>query len=53
MPEDVLPRGHLESDLRAGNETVLLDYWVDCLYPAVPEVYPVDKHNKTKIKQTH
>lgn len=40
VPEDVLPRGHLESDLCAGNETVLLDHRVDRLHPAVPEVYP-------------
>lgn len=41
MPEDVLLCGHLEIDLGAGDQTVLLDHWVDSLHPAVPEVYPV------------
>jgi len=40
VPEDVLPCGHLESDVCVGDETVLLDHWVDRLHPAVPEVYP-------------
>lgn len=40
MPEDVLPCGHLESDMCAGDETVLLDHWMNRLHPAVPEVYP-------------
>lgn len=40
MPEDVLPAGHLESELCAGDETVLLDHWVDGLHPAVSEVHP-------------
>lgn len=48
MPEDVLPCGHLESDLCAGDETVLLDHWVDGLHPAVPEVYPGDGETKGK-----
>lgn len=42
MPEDVLLCGHLEIDLCAGDQTVLLDHRVDRLHPAVPEVYPVD-----------
>lgn len=40
MPEDVLLGGHLEIDLRAGDQTVLLDHGVDGLHPAVPEIYP-------------
>lgn len=40
VPEDVLPRGHLESDLCAGDETVLLDHRVNGLHPTVSEVYP-------------
>lgn len=40
MPEDVLPAGHLESELCAGDETVLLDHRVDGLHPAVSEVHP-------------
>lgn len=52
MPEDVLPCGHLESDVCAGDETVLLDYWVDGLHPAVPEVYPGDRGKKETITCT-
>lgn len=40
VPEDVLPAGHLESELCAGDETVLLDHRVDGLHPAVSEVHP-------------
>lgn len=40
VPENVLPCGHLESDMCAGDETVLLDHWMDSLHPSVPEVYP-------------
>lgn len=43
MPEDVLLCGHLEIDLCVGDQTVLLDHWVDRLHPAVPEVYPVER----------
>lgn len=50
VPEDVLPCGHLESDLCAGDETVLLDHWVDRLHPAVPEVYPGVSKESRKIK---
>lgn len=46
VPEDVLPCGHLESDLCAGDETVLLDHWVNRLHPAVPEVYPGEGETK-------
>ena len=48
MPEDVLPCGHLEIDPCVGDETVLLDHWVDRLHPAVPEVYPGDEEKKGK-----
>lgn len=41
VPKDVLPAGHLESELCAGDETVLLDHRVDGLHPAVSEVHPV------------
>lgn len=40
MPEDILPAGHLESEVCAGDETVLLDHRVDGLHPAVSEVHP-------------
>lgn len=50
MPEDVLPCGHLESDLCARDETVLLDYWVDRFYPAVPEVYPGEVERQEDIR---
>lgn len=40
MPEDILLCGHLKIDLCAGDQTVLLDHWVDGLHPAVPEIYP-------------
>lgn len=50
VPEDVLPCGHLESDLCVGDETVLLDHWVDRLHPAVPEVYPGVSKASRKIK---
>lgn len=43
MPEDILLCGHLEIDLCAGDQTVLLDHWVDGLYPAVPEIYPGER----------
>lgn len=46
VPEDVLPRGHLESDLCARDETVLLDHRVNRLHPAVPEVNPEEGEMK-------
>lgn len=45
MPEDVLPCGHLESELCGGDETVLLDHRVNRLHPAVPEVYPGERED--------
>lgn len=48
MPEDVLPCGHLESELCGGDETVLLDHRVNRLHPAVPEVYPGERETKVK-----
>lgn len=51
MPEDVLPCGHLESDVCAGDETVLLDHWVDRLHPAVPEVHPGEGRRKQLVVQ--
>lgn len=55
VPEDVLPCGHLKIDLCAGDETVLLDHWVDRLDPAVPEVYPgvIKESGKIRIKKYH
>lgn len=50
VPEDVLPCGHLESDLCAGDETVLLDHWVNCLHPAVPEVYPGERDESANVQ---
>lgn len=52
MPEDVLLCGHLEIDLCAGDQTVLLDHWVDCLHPAVPEVYPVEGETERETSVT-
>lgn len=53
MPEDVIPCGHFESELCVGDETVLLDHWVDSLHPAVTKVYPGKRDNKNKcIKAT-
>lgn len=46
VPEDVLPCGHLESDLCARDETVLLDHRVNRLHPAVPEVNPEEGEMK-------
>lgn len=46
VPEDVLPCGHLESDLCARDETVLLDHWMNRLHPAVPEVNPADRETE-------
>ncbi len=50
VPEDVLPCGHLESDLCAGDETVLLDHRVNRLHPAVPEVYPGERDERRNIR---
>lgn len=51
VPEDVLPCGHLESDLCAGDETVLLDHRVNSLHPAIPEVYPVERDKRINIRR--
>lgn len=51
VPEDVLPCGHLESDVCPGDETVLLDHWVNRLHPAVPEVYPVERDERRNIRK--
>lgn len=53
MPEDVLLCGHLEIDLCAGDQTVLLDRRVDRLHPAIPEVYPVDGGMREETSGTH
>lgn len=53
VPEDILLGGHLEIDLCAGDQTVLLDHWVDGLYPAVPEIYPGERERCKEEHQEH
>lgn len=53
MPEDILLCGHLEIDLCAGDQTVLLDHWVDGLHPAVPEIYPGEGEMQGGTSGTH
>lgn len=40
----VLSRGHLEGEIRSGDQAVLLNQWVYRLYPPVPEVNPGQTH---------
>lgn len=43
----VLSRGHLEGEVRSGDQAVLLHQRVDCLHPAVPEVNPEQTQSPT------
>lgn len=43
----ILSRGHLEGEVRSGDQAVLLHHRVHRLHPAVPEVNPEQKQKHT------